>query len=109
MRTIQRICVFSMVSITCIFASTSWACNGKKYYVKDVVDLHGELLRLPANTTIVFEDNGKLINGTVQGNKSNIKHLHDDCIGVLLTGSWMVKEISDTWFEKKILSDTILR
>jgi len=77
----------------------------QQYYVKGVVDLHGKTLDLPEKTTILFKNDSKIVNGTIRGNNTTIKNASDDCFGVILTRTWNVKEISDTWFDKKCLTD----
>lgn len=99
---IFEVCFSFLCFLCCPLVS---ACPLHSYYVKGVTDLHGEILNLPLNTTIVFKKGGKIINGTICGNNTKIKGVSDDCFGVTLTGTWNVKDISDLWFAKASLTD----
>ena len=81
---------------------------GEKYYVNEVKDLKGKVLKLSDNTTLVFSDRGKFVNGTIVGSNTKIRNAHANCFGVTLSGSWDVTDISDEWFDKSRLADNTI-
>ena len=74
------------------------------YRIKKAYDLGGAKLIVPKNCALVFSKEGRLYNGEIEGN--NTKLMSDSkSIGVRLSGTWYVNNISDEWFDDDCLSD----
>ena len=66
-------------------------------YICSPIDLEGKVLQLPARTTLHIR-NGKLFNGTLLGNKTKLLTDTPSCLGVIISGTWIVPIINDSCF-----------
>ena len=62
--------------------------EGTTFTVKQSYNLNGTTYTLPKNTTLVFEDGGQIINGTIVGNNSVIIADRKVFNNVVLKGTW---------------------
>ena len=79
--------------------------EGGEYVVKDVVDLRGANVILPANVMITFKKGGAIVNGTLTGNYTRMNSKAENILGVRLKGTWRVDKIHDIAFNREYLSD----
>ena len=75
------------------------------YIIQSVVDMNGASINVPYNTRIVFNGEGKLINGVLIGNESGLAGNNTQYIGVKCEGTWKMPVISDEMFDRDVLSD----
>ena len=75
------------------------------YIIQSTIDLGGRKIKIPEGCTLVFKRNGRIVNGTVEGNQTKMMSLKEQCLGVKLTGSWILSKIDDNFFDFSILSD----
>lgn len=77
--------------------------------VDRIFDLNGSDVYLKEGTIVSFKPYGAIINGIVVGNKSIIRGLHKDAIGVKLAGTWKdINIIEDTFFSNHYLDDNAI-
>lgn len=69
------------------------------YKITKDIDLEGGTLTIPAGCTLDFQG-GSFTNGTIVGTNSDIRADEHVTIfkGIIITGTWKVKEISSGWF-----------
>lgn len=79
--------------------------EGQEFVIKDIVDLNGGKVHLPANVLITFKKGGAIINGTLTGNGTRINSKYEGVLGVKLNGTWCVDKINDVAFSKNYLTD----
>lgn len=105
----KKILVFLLLLVSSTFMADISAgeiiWNKRIYTVDKAIDLNGETLVLPEGGRIVFTPSGSISNGTVIGRNTRIKKETDNCFGVILQGTWRVKNIKDVWFDQSNLSD----
>lgn len=75
-----------------------------KYIINGVVDLHGNTYQIPEGCILSFKK-GSLVNGILIGDKTKLKSIKPNTIGVLLSGSWQCESFSDLTFNSDYLSD----
>lgn len=70
------------------------------YIIKEEIDLKGEVLKLPIHSVLVFREKGKIRNGIIVGNQSDIKANKRNIIfeRTVIKGQWHVSEIYSRWF-----------
>ena len=78
--------------------------NNCAYIIIGIIDLCGQSIRMPANSVIDYHK-GKIINGVIIGNDTQVRGLHDKCIGFAIEGKWIVPKIKDSFFDSVYLSD----
>ena len=76
-----------------------------RYVIKTTVDLKGKTVKILDGCCLVFKSNGKIVNGTIVGNKTKLKSLKCGCFGVKVEGSWVVSKICDDFFDFCLLTD----
>lgn len=79
--------------------------EGQELVVRDIIDLKGGIVKLPAGVLITFNKGGSIVNGTLIGNETRIKSIHEEVLGAKLNGTWLVDKIKDVAFSKDYLSD----
>lgn len=81
------------------------ATPNSKYIIQSTIDLGGKRVKAPEGCTLVFKRNGRIINGTIEGNQTILKSLKRQCLGITLKGSWSLPRIDDKIFDFSLLSD----
>lgn len=76
-----------------------------EYIIQSNIDLGGRKITVPEGCTLVFKRNGKIVNGTIVGNLTELQSLKKHCLGVALKGSWVLPKIDDKFFDFDFLSD----
>lgn len=76
-------------------------------YICSPIDLEGKVLQLPARTTLHIR-NGKLFNGTLLGNKTKLLTDNPSCLGIIISGTWIVPIINDSCFNERYLDDNAI-
>lgn len=74
------------------------------YRINGNIDLEGQRVTIPSNCTLILARKAKIYNGEIVGNETKISS-SEKCIGVKLYGSWITKDIYDSWFNIQYLSD----
>lgn len=101
------ICTFTVfaktVKIKMLAAFTvqeQMAVANTTYNINFRIDLQGDTLRLPLNSTLDFKDNGVICNGTIIGAHSSVKApkrvVFEDMV---IAGSWENKEVYSEWVD----------
>ncbi len=80
--------------------------DGKEFFVREIIDLQGQKVNVPAGVTITFKKGGAIVNGTLYGNETKLSSMKEGVLGVKLAGTWCVNTINDIYFSKKHLSDS---
>lgn len=75
--------------------------KGVDYHIIYGFDLDGKSIVLPENSTLYFEGNGYLSNGTLIGSNSDIKTaIRKEILDkIIIKGIWHVDSIFSTWFK----------
>lgn len=68
-----------------------------KFEIRCVVDLNGAAIVFPSNCELILAS-GRIVNGTIRGNKTKLTVRSRHSLGVLLEGSWISPRIEDSYF-----------
>lgn len=87
---------------------------GRNFIISENYSLEGKILRLPPHMKLIFEG-GFIDNGTIQGDNTVIEGRVDNEIfglKLIISGTWNVQNIYDTWFKfdssKDFISNQII-
>lgn len=78
---------------------------GRVYIINSTIDLKGEEIIIPNNSTLKFKRNGRIVNGSIVGKDTKMLGLRAACLGVTIKGTWLVSTIRDSFFDYSFLSD----
>ncbi len=75
--------------------------SNSNYIIKKEFDLDGKQIFLPENSVLTFKCKGKLHNGTLIGNESNLSIGKKKTVfsKLLIKGTWCVSNIYSSWFD----------
>ena len=73
--------------------------------VETTIDLKGDTLKLKSDSILSITSGGRIINGVIKGNNSRLVIEGHNNLGVTLIGEWIMPNISDDFFDDRILSD----
>lgn len=90
---------------TTVNKSSPLTFHNSKYIIRSKIDLKGCAITVPKGCTLVFRNKGKIVNGTIVGDKTIIKSLRNACLGVIIEGTWNVPIIKDDFFDREQLTD----
>lgn len=75
------------------------------YVISSEIDLKNTRISIPSNCTIIFGKKGRILNGSLEGTDTRLKRVRKNSIGVEISGSWLLTEIKDSFFDQTLLSD----
>ena len=76
------------------------------YVFAGICDMDGSTIIVPSNCILQFKQKACLINGNLVGNNTRLSGALENKVGCLLTGTWLVPNVSDLFFNTKYLDDT---
>ena len=76
--------------------------NSNRYVVSEELDLCGKTINLPDKTTLVFEGNGRFINGTISGNNVKIVGPEKPVFPPSVTTRFENSKLKSIWYEELI-------
>lgn len=90
-----------MINGRMVVSQRQFQSQNTNYVIKGEFDLDGEQIILPKNSKIIFSSGGKLTNGKLFGNESDLtadqgKHIFSK---IIIDGTWRVENIYSNWFD----------
>lgn len=76
------------------------------YLIEETIDIGGENIKIPANSTLKFEKKGALVNGVIQGDNTNIAG-NPEFDGVRLRGTFVNEDYYASWCSSHSISDFV--
>ena len=98
-------CARNRIVVTQENVSSVFSSENTTYIVRSEINLNLAEINLPQNCIIKFARKGRLVNGVLTGDETQLRGVRKSSLGVELKGTWRVPVIKDSYFDWSSLSD----